>query len=256
MQMRSKSLNRLTLKSVDRTHLPYRVASAIREAIFEQKLKPGDQIREIQLSRKLNVSRTPLREALRSLEQEGLVVRKPYCGVYVASMTEDEMRKVFRLRALLESSAIREARRKLTPDDCENLHRYIKAMKLCVAKRALSDFNRNDVEFHTYIWRLSGDEVLERTLTGLCRQNFIVYNIQTLALMSQKELMDLADTHLEVLRLLQNSPNSNRDTTQEAVSRIQNRWLRQMTEKLYRKRKPRKRPGRALRQQQAADHSA
>ena len=191
-----------SVKRMDRPGLPERVADTLRQAIFDQKFKPGDRLLEPQLSKELGISRTPLREALRYLEQDGLIVREPFHGVRIASMNEDEMRKVFRIRSVLEAMAIQDARPRMRAVDWTALQEYLNRMKSAAERRDLSEFNRNDMAFHRYIWKLSGDEVLERVLTNLCHQHFIVYNVQTLGLHSRKELMELVGTHYAFVEML------------------------------------------------------
>lgn len=225
---RGNKSRRISKRSFRRVDLPEKVADIVRHAIFNQTLKPNDRIRESQLSRELRVSRTPLREALRYLQQEGLVLRKPFRGTYVASMGERELRGVFRIRAVLESLSIQDARAHLRPADWMSLQRNLKSMKSAAQKGDLSDFNQSDMAFHRYIWKLSGDQVLEKVLNQLCRQNFIVYNVQTMALLSPKERMELVDTHRDFLQLLKTEGNP-----LSKVQAIQNYWLSKMREKLF-----------------------
>lgn len=234
MKRKSVSISDISLHRPD---LAERVAGTIRQLIFEQKLKPGDHVREVQLSQQLNISRTPLREALRYLEHEGLVVRHPFRGVFIASMTEEEMQKVFRIREVLESMAIVDARNHMRAADWSALRNFINAMKAAAQRRDLSEFNHNDMAFHQYIWDISGDEVLERVLAYLLRQNFVVYNIQTLALLKPQELRRLAATHEDMLDMLK---KNGKDPFPQ-VHEIQNRWLSEMRSKLFRKKGGRRR---------------
>lgn len=109
-----------------------------------------------------------------------------------------------------------------------SLQRNLKSMKSAAQKGDLSDFNQSDMAFHRYIWKLSGDQVLEKVLNQLCRQNFIVYNVQTMALLSPKERMELVDTHRDFLQLLKTEGNP-----LSKVQAIQNYWLSKMREKLF-----------------------
>ena len=82
-------------------YLPLRdvVFNTLREAILKGELKPGERLMELQLAAKLGVSRTPIREAIRMLEQEGLAVTLPRKGAEVAKMTEKDMEDVLVIRA-------------------------------------------------------------------------------------------------------------------------------------------------------------
>src|SRR4030095_211887 len=183
------------LSSLQRADLAEQAAKTIRQAIFEQHLKPGDRITELELSSELNISRTPIREALRYLEREGLIKRKPFQGIYIASMEPKELREVFRIRFVLEAMAIEDARSRVRPADKKILRGYVNAMKRAASKRDLSAFNLSDMSLHRHVWKLSGNGVLEKLLNDLSHQSFVAYNIQTLAILTDEELMDLVDTH-------------------------------------------------------------
>jgi DNA-binding GntR family transcriptional regulator len=81
------------------------VAARLRAMVFERELKPGDYIDELALAARWNISRTPLREALKVLAVEGLVTMKVRRGAYVTEMSRDDVAQVYRLLALLESDA-------------------------------------------------------------------------------------------------------------------------------------------------------
>ena len=90
-------------------YLPLRdiVFQTLRKAILTGELEPGERLMEIQLGEKLGVSRTPIREAIRKLELEGLVVMVPRKGAQVAHFTEKDIQDVLEVRAALEALAAR-----------------------------------------------------------------------------------------------------------------------------------------------------
>ena len=90
-------------------YLPLRdvVFQTLRTAILKGDLKPGERLMELQLASKLGVSRTPIREAIRMLEQEGLARTIPRKGAEVAGMTEKDMEDVLQIRCVLEELAAR-----------------------------------------------------------------------------------------------------------------------------------------------------
>lgn len=81
-------------------------AAAVRRAILDGKLAPGARINEVHLAAELGFSRSPLREALRALEEEGLIIKKPYRGAFVATVGPEAIREIASLRARLEPFAI------------------------------------------------------------------------------------------------------------------------------------------------------
>jgi DNA-binding GntR family transcriptional regulator len=222
---------RARLSSLRRADLAEQAAKTIRQAILEQHLKPGDRITELELASELNISCTPIREALRYLEREGLIQRKPFQGIYIASMQPRELREVFRIRAVLEAMAIEDARSRIQPTDMKILRGYVHAMKRAAAKRDLSTFNLNDMSLHRHVRKVSGNGVLEKLLNDLSHQSFVAYNIQTLAVPTDKELKDLVDTHWDFLALLED-PSPNLDLVKR-LGAIQNKWVSQMEERLF-----------------------
>lgn len=101
-----KFVENLTKLNLD-NYKPLRdvVFENLREAILEGKLKPGQRLMEVQLAEQLGVSRTPVREAIRKLELEGLVVMLPRKGAYVANMSLKDIMDVLEVRASLEGLA-------------------------------------------------------------------------------------------------------------------------------------------------------
>ena len=104
-------------------YLPLRdvVFNTLRKAILRGELKPGERLMEIQLANKLGVSRTPIREAIRKLELEGLVLMIPRKGAEVAEITEKNMRDVLEVRKALEELAVQLACEKITAEEIEEI---------------------------------------------------------------------------------------------------------------------------------------
>lgn len=97
------------------------VLSALRQAIVSRELRPGQPVRQDLLAEKLDVSRVPLREALKILEGEGQVVYRAHRGYFVAELSLDDLLEVYRIRALLEDEAARTAVDRITAEDLERI---------------------------------------------------------------------------------------------------------------------------------------
>ena len=97
------------------------VVSAIREAILSGALEPGGRLRQERLAEALDVSRVPVRAALRKLEAEGLVISSPHRGSSVRVLEPDEIRETYELRTLLETFVLRSVIERITPDEIEEL---------------------------------------------------------------------------------------------------------------------------------------
>ena len=131
-------------------YLPLRdvVFNTLREAILKGDLKPGERLMELQLASKLGVSRTPIREAIRMLEQEGLAVTMPRKGAEVAKMTLKDMEDVLEIREALDELAVRIACEKITD---EQLKRLMDAKDLFETSTRTGDVKKiaeADVRFH------------------------------------------------------------------------------------------------------------
>ncbi|MFI7633083.1 GntR family transcriptional regulator [Nonomuraea sp. NPDC049400] len=97
------------------------VLAELRRAITTGRLRPGTPIRQDALAEELQVSRVPLREALKTLEGEGLVTYKAHKGYCVATLSLDDLREVYRIRELLEEEAVRHAVARLSGADLDRL---------------------------------------------------------------------------------------------------------------------------------------
>lgn len=101
------------------------VFETMRDAIITQVLKPGERLMEIQLADEMGVSRTPVREAIRKLELEGLVVMVPRKGAYVAGVSMKDIHEVYEVRSALEMLAVTLAAERITEDELDALERQV-----------------------------------------------------------------------------------------------------------------------------------
>ena len=115
-------------------YLPLRdvVFNTLRKAILRGELKPGERLMEIQLANKLGVSRTPIREAIRKLELEGLVLMIPRKGAEVAQITEKNMQDVLEVRKALEELSVQLACERITPEQVEEMKLLMRLLKMWV----------------------------------------------------------------------------------------------------------------------------
>lgn len=161
--------------------LPLRdvVFNTLREAILKGELQPGERLMELQLAAKLGVSRTPIREAIRMLEQEGLAVTMPRKGAEVARMTLKDMEDVLEVRDALDELAARVACTKITEEQLSTL----KAVKLEFEKSLESGEVRKiaeaDVKFHDVIYEATDNTKLVNLLNNL-REQIYRYRVEYL----------------------------------------------------------------------------
>ena len=117
-------------------YLPLRdvVFNTLRKAILKGELKPGERLMEIALAERLGVSRTPVREAMRKLELEGLVVMIPRRGAQVANITEKDLNDVLEVRIALENLSIENACMRMTEEQLEELWNAAKNFEATMAR--------------------------------------------------------------------------------------------------------------------------
>ena len=156
------------------TLLPLRdvVFMTLRDAILQGRLKPGDRLMEIQLSNQLGVSRTPIREAIRMLEHEGLAITIPRKGAQVAKMSEKDMEDVLEIRDVLDELAVSKACDRITDEEIEELRRANEAFERAIKKGDTNEIANADVLFHDVIYRATGNTKLENILSNLREQMY------------------------------------------------------------------------------------
>jgi DNA-binding GntR family transcriptional regulator len=155
-----------------------RVAEAIRQAISDGKLQPGDRIVEMQLAKDLGVGNTPVREALFDLESKGFVTRIANKGTFVTRLTVEDFEHIFDARGEMEGLAVELAQKRATTADLDLLQESVDGMRKAVFAWNLQDFFRFDIEFHTTIWRLSGNRFLANALGPMVFPLFAFFNMK------------------------------------------------------------------------------
>jgi DNA-binding GntR family transcriptional regulator len=152
------SLTRLSAKS--RRH---QVADSLRTAIVSGQMQPGDRLTETDLADRLGVSRAPVREALRQLEYEGLVVNHPYRGTEILGIGQEEIEQVLvPIRLILEGFAFRKALPLLTEADFGVLDGLVESMSQAARDEQPDELADADVRFH--------ELVIERSEQAHCLQ--------------------------------------------------------------------------------------
>lgn len=155
------------------------VFQTLRQAILRGELKPGERLLEVQLAEKLGVSRTPIREAIRKLELEGLVLMIPRKGAEVARITEKNLRDVLEVRKALEELAVSLACDRMTPEDIKSLKRAAKTFKSTLDCRDVTRIAAADVGFHDIIYHATGNDRLIQLLLKL-REQMYRYRVEYL----------------------------------------------------------------------------
>ena len=153
-------------------YLPLRdvVFNTLREAILKGDLKPGERLMELQLASKLGVSRTPIREAIRMLEQEGLAVTMPRRGAEVAKMTLKDMDDVVDICHELDEQAVRLACGKISEEQLGQLVEVKEEFEASTKSKDVKKIAEADVRFHDIIYEATGNPKLVTLLNNLREQ--------------------------------------------------------------------------------------
>lgn len=162
-------------------YLPLRdvVFNTLREAILRGDLQPGERLMEIQLANQLGVSRTPIREAIRMLEQEGLAITIPRKGAVVAGMSEKDMEDVLEIREALEELAVKIACDKITDAQIEELLAAKKEFEKQLSSGDLKKLAQADIAFHDVIYKATDNQRLILML-GNIREQMYRYRLEYL----------------------------------------------------------------------------
>lgn len=162
-------------------YMPLRdlVFTTLRQAILKGELLPGERLMEIQLAEKMGVSRTPIREAIRKLEREGLVIMVPRKGAEVAGISEKMLRDVLEVRMTLEKLALRLAFKRQGTDLIEKLEAAEQAFQDAIEGEKLIDMAEADEQFHFLIYEAADNDKLRELLNSL-KENMYRYRLEYL----------------------------------------------------------------------------
>lgn len=141
------------------------IFNKIRNDILSGNFAPGEELKEATLGKQLGVSRTPVREALRQLELEGLVQIAPNRGAKVIGISRQDVEDIYLMRARLEGLAARKAARQIKEEDLAELEEVILLSEFHVKKPESKQMVRLDGRFHEIMYRASGSRMLDHVLT-------------------------------------------------------------------------------------------
>ena len=180
-------------------YLPLRdvVFNTLREAILKGDLVAGERLMELQLASKLGVSRTPIREAIRMLEQEGLAITIPRKGAIVAGMTEKDMQDVLEIREALEELSVQVACDKITDEEIAQLGKNMTNFEHSLKTGDLKRMAQADVEFHDVIYQATDNPKLISMLNNLREQ---MYRYRVEYLKNPENHQQLLDEHEAIYR--------------------------------------------------------
>ncbi len=194
-------------------YLPLRdvVFNTLRQAILRGELKPGERLMEIKLANKLGVSRTPIREAIRKLELEGLVLMIPRKGAEVAEITEKSLRDVLEVRKALEELAVQLACDRMTKEGILELRKAAKEFEASLDSEDVTKIAEADVAFHDIICQSTDNQKLVQLVNNF-REQMYRYRVEYL---KRKECYpQLLREHEAIIEAIE---SSSRETASEIM---------------------------------------
>lgn len=184
-------------------YLPLRdvVFNTLRDSILTGEMKPGERLMEIHLANKLGVSRTPIREAIRMLELEGLVTMIPRRGAEVAQISAKGLSDVLEVRQALDALAIELACDRITEEEIKSLRAACDRFVESTQTKDVVTIAGADVELHDIIVKAAGNARLAQMVGNLSQQMYR-YRLEYIKDVSQHGR--LIEEHEEIFRCLKN----------------------------------------------------
>ncbi len=180
-----------------------RVAAYLFDAILHGELLPGQRIIEARLSRELEIAQNTLREGLQDLEHQGLVVKYDGRGTYVTKLTSQQIQDIYAVRLQLEPMAAALAHQRLNSEYSLRLSSLLEKMRAAGERQEFLEVSKADLAFHQLVWKLSGNEALERALNVISIPLFAFYAIRLYS-GDAYDLKTLHEEHCSLLTILKN----------------------------------------------------
>ncbi|WP_218025150.1 GntR family transcriptional regulator [Nocardia jejuensis] len=186
------------MSSTVRRMTPQQLCRAIRDDIVRGVFAPGQRLTEEALAESYGVSRVPVREALRILEAEGFASSRPYAGVFVAELTEEEAADLLEIRARLEPLCASRAAVRRTPEQLGRLKELTALGQDAVREGRLDELTRLNSRFHEVLAEASGSTLLRQLITQLSWKIAWVYAVEL-----PRRAGDSWDEHEQICAALQ-----------------------------------------------------
>lgn len=197
--MEGKERTEVQKEVTDKYSLRGRVFHRIREDILSGKYSDNEELKETTIGTELGVSRTPVREALRQLELEGLVNIIPNKGAYVTGISQKDIHDIYVIRSYLEGLAARWACENITDGQIEELEEILYLSEFHAKKQHYEQVVELDNKFHESIYRASGSKILEHELTTF---HHYVERIRKKSLGKEARAMKSNEEHRAILEAI------------------------------------------------------
>lgn len=184
----------------DKFSLRGRVFHEIREGILSGKYKENEELKENTLGQELGVSRTPVREALRQLELEGLVKIIPNKGAYVIGLTERDIKDIYAARSALEGLCARWAAQYITPEQKKELSENVELSEFYASRGNYAQVCELDTRFHEILYQASGSRIMEHMLLNF---HHYVERVRRMSLATEGRAARSNEEHKKILQAIE-----------------------------------------------------
>lgn len=193
--------------------LRLRVFIQLEEDILNGKYRPGESLIEKELCEEMGVSRTPLREALRQLEREGLVQSIPNKGVIVRGISTKDIEDIYTIRMMIEGLAARWAAEKITPEGLAELEEAVELEEFYTSKNDADHLLRFDTQFHDVLYKASKSKPLIHMLSMF---HHYVQSARTTSMAEPDRALKVLEEHKAILQAVKDrdSQRAERLTTE------------------------------------------
>lgn len=198
-------IDKLKLDTDSTQPLRDNVYKTLRDAILKGDIEPGARLMEIHLSNSLGVSRTPVREAIRMLEQEGLAITSPRKGACVAHMTIKDLQDVIEIRKALDILAVKEACKKADSGIIKELEDTMYGFEKAVESGDAKLLAQTDEMFHSVIYKAADNPKLSEIVQSLREQ---MYRYRFEYVKEKNKLAILVEEHHKILEGIKNKDSS------------------------------------------------
>lgn len=176
-----------------------RVFSQLQNDILNGMYEPGESLIESKLSEELGVSRTPIREAIRQLELEGLVKTIPNKGATVSGITNQDIEDIYTIRMLIEGLAARWAAEKITPKELKELQEAVDLEEFYTNKNETDQLLKFDTRFHDIIYKACKSKPLMHTLSTF---HHYVQKARSISMSSPERAAQVLKEHKAILQAI------------------------------------------------------
>lgn len=212
----------------DNSSLRIQVFNAIEDAILNGEYKDGESLSELKISSELGVSRTPVREALMRLENEGLVKNIPNKGAVVVGVTEKDIEDIYAIRIRIEGLAANLAASNINEDELRALEKIADLQEFYLYKNDIEQIFELDSDFHKIIYEASRSRPLRFMLTNF--HNYIKH-ARDISVNAQGRAEKTVAEHRAILEAIRKGDSLLAESlTAEHITNAKNNFLSQMTQ--------------------------